>query len=97
MFYYKEEEIIRSYCKKCNTSKESAGTSFSEKHTNEIRGSGITSEKSASATYDNKCKKCGHTGADVIDVGVLFSDEDHLILLKCGNCGFSERVGRKAT
>lgn len=97
MFYFKEKEVVKTYCKKCSISKESVGISFSEKSTNETRGSGTTSEKDPSATYDNKCKKCGHIGAQVIDVGVLFSDEDHLILLKCGNCGFSERVGRKAT
>ena len=96
-FYFKEKGTVKTYCKKCRTAKESIGTTFNEKTINEIRGTGISSEKDPTATYDNKCKKCGHIGAQVIDVGVLFSDEDHLILLKCGNCGFSERVGRKAT
>lgn len=97
MFYFKERGMVKSYCKKCSTSKESISTSIGEKFKNEIRGSGVTNEGNASANYDNKCKKCGHTGAEIIDVGVLFSDEDHLILLKCGKCGFSERQGRKAT
>jgi DNA-directed RNA polymerase subunit M/transcription elongation factor TFIIS len=97
MFYFKERDMVKSYCKKCSTSKESISTSIGEKFKIEERGSGVTNEGNPSANYDNTCKKCGHIGAEIIDVGILFSDEDHLILLKCGKCGFSERQGRKAT
>ena len=97
LFYFKEKGVVNAYCKKCSISKESLGVSFTEKSRKEFTGSGITSEENVSATYDNKCRKCGHVGAEVIEVGVLFSDEDHLTLLKCGKCGFSERLGRKVT
>lgn len=58
-------------------------------------GKGVSSEKDSFATYDNLCKKCGYDKAQVLDMGVFYSDEDNLILLKCGKCGFSERIGRK--
>lgn len=61
------------------------------------KGEGAVSDKNVLATYDNLCKKCGYDKAQVIDVGILYSDEDYLILLKCGKCGHAERVGKKAT
>jgi len=27
-------------------------------------------------------------------MGIFYSDEDNLILLKCGKCGWSERLGK---
>ena len=49
------------------------------------------------AVYKNKCQKCGYDKAQIIDLGVSYSDEDNLILLKCGKCGWSERVGKKTS
>ena len=49
------------------------------------------------ATYKNKCLKCGYDKAQIIDMGISYSDEDNLILLKCGKCGWSERVGKKTS
>lgn len=60
-----------------------------------IEGKGVVEDKDSFATYKHKCKKCGYDKAEIIDVGVSYSDEDDLILLKCGKCGYSERVGRK--
>jgi len=56
---------------------------------------GIVSDENIYATYDNICKKCGYGKAQVIDLGVKYSDEDNLFFLKCGKCGFSQRIGRK--
>lgn len=50
--------------------------------------------KNEYATYNHKCKKCGFGKAQVIDMGISYSDEDNLILLKCGKCGWSERIGK---
>ena len=58
-------------------------------------GKGIAEGENEFATYDNKCKKCGYGKAQIIDAGIYYSDEDNLILLKCGKCGFSERIGRR--
>jgi DNA-directed RNA polymerase subunit M/transcription elongation factor TFIIS len=61
----------------------------------EEKGKGVKEDKNDFATYPNICKKCGYDKAQVLDLGFFYSDEDNLILLKCGKCGFSERVGRK--
>lgn len=58
-------------------------------------GTGIASDKNEFATYHHKCKKCGYGKAEIIDAGVFISDEDNLIMLRCGKCGYSERIGRK--
>lgn len=63
----------------------------------EVKGEGIADDKNSFADYRNRCKKCGHDKAEIIDVGVLYSDEDNLFLLKCGKCGYSERLGKKTT
>ena len=68
-----------------------------EKIKHEEIGRGVVTDKNTFATYDHECEKCGHKKAEVIDVGVLYSDEDNLILLKCGKCGYSERVGKKTS
>lgn len=61
------------------------------------RGTGSVKEEDIYATYKHVCKKCGYEKAEIIDVGVLISDEDELFLLKCGKCGFTERVGRRTS
>ncbi len=63
----------------------------------EERGEGVASEKNEFATYDHECKKCGYGKAQVLDLGIFYSDEDNLILLKCGKCGFAEKIGRKTS
>ncbi|MEN7982478.1 MAG: hypothetical protein ABFQ65_03440 [Nanoarchaeota archaeon] len=60
-------------------------------------GEGAIKEENIFATYEHKCSKCGFDKAQVIDCGVFYSDEDNLIFLKCGKCGFSERVGDKTS
>jgi len=61
------------------------------------RGKEVGEDKNIFANYHNVCKKCGYDKAQILDLGVFYSDEDNLILLKCGKCGFSERVGRKVS
>lgn len=63
----------------------------------ENRGEGISNDKNLLATYKNKCKECGYDKAQILDLGIFYSDEDNLILLKCGKCGFCERIGRKTS
>lgn len=59
------------------------------------RGEGVLKNKNPFATYKHKCKKCGYGKAQIIDMGVFYSDEDNLIMLKCGKCEYSERIGRR--
>ena|SRR3989344_7549148 len=61
------------------------------------KGEGIKEDTNEFANYKNICKKCGYDKAQILDLGVFYSDEDNLILLKCGKCGFCERVGRKVS
>lgn len=56
-------------------------------------GKGVKESGNVFATYEHKCKKCGYDKAQVIDVGIFYSDEDNLIMLECGKCGHSERIG----
>ena len=60
-------------------------------------GEGFVEGLNEFANYIHKCKKCGYGKAQIIDMGISYSDEDNLILLKCGKCGFSERIGEKVS
>ena len=61
----------------------------------EVVGEGVSKEGNTFASYNHKCSNCGYDKAEIIDLGVFYSDEDNLIFLKCGKCGFSERIGDK--
>ncbi|MDP3966011.1 MAG: hypothetical protein Q8Q04_00590 [archaeon] len=61
------------------------------------KGEGAKSEENIYASYKHLCRKCGYEKAQIIDMGIKYSDEDNLIFLKCGKCGFSERIGRKVS
>ena len=86
-------------CKKCDFSKQVTKDLISKekiKHAEE-RGEGVVKDENIFATYDNECEKCGYDKAEIIDIGVLISDEDNLIFLECGKCKHVERVGRKTS
>ena len=87
-------------CLNCNFIREMDNSFLktSEKINNKKEiGKGIKKDENSFATYNNICKKCGYNLAQILDLGIFYSDEDNLILLKCGKCGFSERVGRKTS
>ena len=63
----------------------------------QIKGDGANEDKNDFANYRHICRKCGYEFAQILDLGVFISDEDNLILLRCGKCGFSERIGRKTS
>ena len=85
-------------CSNCGFSKVSGEVlSSSEKiPQKEERGEGAVKEENTFAAYEHECSKCGYNKAQVVDCGVFYSDEDNLIFLKCGKCGFSERVGKES-
>ncbi len=85
------------YCKKCKSTTGFNGGAFKESLSHEKVGKGVSNDENIFADYDHPCKKCGHIGAQIIEVGALISDEDSLTMLKCGKCGFAERFGRKVT
>jgi len=71
---------------------------FREKNAVEkVVGQGVVLEQNFLADYEHICRKCGYNKAQIIDKGIYYSDEDNLILLKCGKCGYCERIGRKVS
>ena len=84
-------------CSKCGFLMNLNGTSLktTEKLKQKFVGQGVVDGKNELADYEHKCKKCGYDKAQIVDMGIFYSDEDNLILLKCGKCGNSERIGRK--
>jgi len=92
-----------SFCDNCQEFKiikeeDINDVSFNEKiEKQKNKGEGVREDKNEFANYNHICKKCGYDKAQIIDMGVFYSDEDNLILLRCGKCGFSERIGRKTS
>lgn len=95
--FHSERGVTKMYCKKCKSTAGFAGGAFKESVSHEKVGKGVSNDENIFADYDHPCKKCGHIGAQIIEVGALISDEDSLTMLKCGKCGFAERFGRKVT
>jgi DNA-directed RNA polymerase subunit M/transcription elongation factor TFIIS len=58
-------------------------------------GSGAA-EKNPKLGYDFKCKKCGNNKCELIDLGIMYGDEDWIYLLQCTKCDYAERVGETA-
>ena len=82
-------------CKKCKTKKKSKNTHIPTKEKlkkPETIGHG-TAKNDPSVGYDFKCPKCGNKKCNVIDLGIMYGDEDWIYLLRCTNCDYGERVG----
>lgn len=54
-------------------------------------------EKNEFANFSNKCPKCGYDKAQIINCGIWYGDEDEVIRLKCGKCGYVEGQDGKIT
>ena len=94
----KKEEKFIATCNKCGFSRTMKPLKKKEKLKPEEKiGEGIIKNENLLADYTNKCPKCGYNKAQIIDMGIFYSDEDNLIVLKCGKCGYSERIGRKTS
>ena len=78
-------------CDNCGYTEEGSHLISSEKMEGKKQKIGITSGKNLYATFPHKCEKCGYDKAEVIDMGIKVSDEDPLILYKCGKCGHVEK------
>jgi|SRR3990172_8404401 len=86
-------------CHHCHFSKRFKGKALIEKEKVPKKGktgNKISKVENEFATYKHKCQKCSFGKAQVIDIGSFYSDEDDLILFKCGKCGWSERSTKKA-
>ncbi len=77
---------------KCGFSKKINQVSTSEKIQKIVeRGKGVAKKENNEKGFPHKCKKCGHEFADVIDLGVFYSDEASIYLFKCKKCNNTER------
>lgn len=98
-----DEKETYTFCDNCQNFKvlkteNSLGMVSNEKiEKQKERGTGTSKDENEFANYEHLCKKCGYGKAQIIDMGIFYSDEDNLILLKCGKCGFCERIGRKVS
>ncbi|MDE1849040.1 MAG: hypothetical protein KGH55_03345 [Nanoarchaeota archaeon] len=60
-------------------------------------GEGVVKDRDVFATFDHRCKKCGYGKAELLDLGAQYSDENELVMIKCGKCGYTERIEKKTT
>jgi DNA-directed RNA polymerase subunit M/transcription elongation factor TFIIS len=68
------------------------GVSFEENQPKkEERSSEVAEEKHELRGFPHTCSKCGYGEADVIELGVFYSDEAGVCLFRCKKCGWSER------
>lgn len=83
-------------CARCGkiTEGEIVSVESSPQQVNEV---GIISEMNPAAKFDNVCKKCGYNKAELIIHDPVISDEDAIIMLKCGKCNAVENLTRKMT
>ena len=93
----KEMGFTLMECSYCGIRVRGSGEDFIEKTDNKEVGEGVIKNENLFATYDYKCKKCGYDRAEIIDMGIFISDEDNLILIRCGKCGHTDRFGRKTS
>jgi len=58
---------------------------------------GIIKDENPAATFPHKCSKCGYEKAELIEKGVMVSDEDYAYFFRCGKCGHVEKGHVRAT
>jgi DNA-directed RNA polymerase subunit M/transcription elongation factor TFIIS len=51
--------------------------------------------KNMLAVHDHSCKKCGYNKCELIEVQPFYSDEDQFLRMKCGECGYTEKLEGK--
>jgi DNA-directed RNA polymerase subunit M/transcription elongation factor TFIIS len=69
--------------------------SFEQKVDLPNKGVGFVPEINPLASYENICAKCGFDKAEAIIKEPAISDEDHIVMLRCGKCGLVENLTRK--
>lgn len=85
----KENDLLIGRCS-CGFSKVTEVSSEEQAPKIEEKGKGAVNDKNLLATFPHRCKICGHEKAEVIDLGVWYSDEAGNVLYKCGKCGRTE-------
>jgi DNA-directed RNA polymerase subunit M/transcription elongation factor TFIIS len=55
----------------------------------------VADSENVLAVNDHVCKKCGYGKAEMLHIGSFYSDEDEVVRMKCGKCGFVEQLEGK--
>jgi DNA-directed RNA polymerase subunit M/transcription elongation factor TFIIS len=71
--------------------------SFKEKIKTSEFGNGSVDDENVFATFPHICKKCGYDKAEIIDLGIWYSDEAGVIRYKCGKCKYVEQDNQSNT
>lgn len=65
------------------------------KNINQAKKITVADDKNILAVFDHKCKRCGYGKAEMREIGSFYSDEDAVVKMKCGKCGFVEQLEGK--
>lgn len=77
-------------CIKCGNVQEGKIIAKQEINKPKKKGSGIIkNDKNIFADYEHECESCGYDKAEVIMRPPQISDEDDVVMLRCGKCGKS--------
>lgn len=82
-------------CSKCNLKEkytENNKILMTENFKQKKLGTGAA-ENNPKTGYEFKCPECGNDKCRVIDLGIMYGDEDWIYLLQCTKCDYGERVG----
>ena len=69
--------------------------SFTEKNQHQAKTVQVADGENILAVNDHVCKRCGYGKAELIEISAAYSDEDNNYRMKCGKCGFTERLEGK--
>ena len=82
-------------CKSCNYQIKGEIISSEKIQKKEEIGRGLVDESNPFATYQHECEKCGYNKSELGFRDPMYTDEDNLVFLKCGKCGFVRQLARK--
>ncbi len=84
-------------CPECNRAFKAEGNlglNTKEKvEAKEETGSSVAKKEKKKDSVNFICRKCGNKTYEIIDLGIMYGDEDWVYLMECDKCGTSERVG----
>lgn len=82
-------------CTKCQSKEEQTKNDFilTIKEPSKIKKGEGVAKANPKLGYNFKCPKCRNNKCELIDLGIMYGDEDWVYLLQCTKCDYGERVG----
>lgn len=65
------------------------------KNQNKASTISVSDGKNILAVHNHNCKRCGNDKAELLEMQPFYTDEDQFQRMKCGKCGFTERLEGK--